>query len=141
MNYITAILLAVTIFCGGFAYYEHKQVKELTLEVSTYKSAAELNLKAKEEADASCVVTVDSLNHYYKEQARVEGYQITTGEAINTLPTLTIKEKANAAPTKSQTPSETNRYSDDDRLSPDTMRLLDAAYCYGDKDGCATPTK
>lgn len=141
MNYLTGILLAIAIFCGGFAYYEHRQVKELTLEVGTYKSAAELNLKAKEEADASCIVTVDSLNHYYKEQANIDEYQTTTGAAINTLPTLTIKEKANAAPTKPQTPSETNRYSDDDRLSPDTMRLLDEAYCYGDKNGCSTTTK
>lgn len=141
MNYITGILLAIAIFCGGFAYYEHTQVKRLTSEVATYKSAAELNLKAKEDADASCIVTVDSLNHYYKEQANVESSQITTGEAINTLPTLTIKEKANAAPTKTKTPSEANRYSDDDRLSPDTMRLLDEAYCYGDKYGCSSPTK
>ncbi|AMR57650.1 hypothetical protein vB_PsyM_KIL3b_0083 [Pseudomonas phage vB_PsyM_KIL3b] len=141
MNYITGILLAIAILCGGLAHYEHRQVKELTLEVSTYKSAAELNLKAKEEADASCIVTVDSLNHYYKEQAKIDESQTTTGTAINSLPTLTIKDKANAAPKKPQTPSETNRYSDDDRLSPDTMRLLDEAYCYGDKDGCSTTTK
>lgn len=137
LNYIAGILLAIAIACGGFAYYEHGQVQKLTLDVATYKTASEVNLKAKEDADASCLITVSSLNEYYSKQVDIESSQKATGDAILTLPTLTIKEKANAAPTASQTP----RYSDDDRLSPDTMRLLDAAYCYGDKDGCAKTSK
>lgn len=137
LNYIAGILLVIAVACGGFAYYEYGQVQKLTLDVATYKTASEVNLKAKEDADASCLITVSSLNEYYAKQSLLEKSQQTTGDAILSLPTLTIKEKANAAPTASQAP----RYSDDDRLSPDTMRLLDAAYCYGDKDGCATPAK
>lgn len=139
INYICAILLSIAIACGGFGYYEYHQLAALTVEVSTYKLAAQTNLKAKEDADKSCVVTVASLNTYYKEQSSIESSQKSTGDAINTLPTLTIKEKAHAAPTAPQAAS--TKYADDARLSPDTMRLLDAAYCYGDKDSCATPAK
>lgn len=135
MNYITAIILSIAIACGGFAYYEYRQLQKMSLELQTYKTAVEVSQKAKEDADASCLITVDSLNSYYKEQKALYNSQKDTGAAILTLPTLTIKEKANAAPTKPQS------FSDDDRLSPDTMRLLDEAYCYGDKDGCSTPTK
>jgi predicted negative regulator of RcsB-dependent stress response len=135
LNYIAAILLTIAIGCGGFAYYEYKQLQSMALEVQTYRTAAETNLQAKKDAEASCLITVDSLNKYYAEQHALEQAQTTTGDSILALPTLTIKEKANAAPTKPQS------FADDDRLSPDTMRLLDAAYCYGDKDGCATPAK
>lgn len=135
LNYIAGIILLIAVACGGFAYYEYGQLQKMALEVVTYKTAAETNLKAKEDADASCLITVDSLNKYYTNQNALEDSQKDTGDSILALPTLTIKEKANAAPTKPQS------FSDDDRLSPDTMRLLDAAYCYGDKDGCATPSK
>lgn len=137
-NYLTGILLLIIVACGGFAYYEHGQVQKLTMDVAIYKTASEVNLKAKEDADASCLITVGTLNDYYAKQAVLEKSQQSTGDAILSLPNLTIKEKANAAPTSPQKPS---AFSDDDRLSPDTMRLLDAAYCYGDKDGCATPSK
>lgn len=134
-NYIAGILLLIAVGCGGFAYYEHSQLQKMVLEVSAYKEAADANLQAKKDADASCLITVDSLNSYYKAQKALDTSQKDTGDAILSLPTLTIKEKANAAPTKPQS------FADDDRLSPDTMRLLDQAYCYGDKDGCATPAK
>jgi hypothetical protein len=135
LNYIAGILLMIAVACGGFAYYEYGQLQKMALEVQTYKTAAETNQKAKEDADASCLITVDSLNAYYKAHEALGHAQKDTGDSILSLPTLTIKEKANAAPTKPQS------FADDDRLSPDTMRLLDQAYCYGDKDGCATPAK
>lgn len=135
VNYIIGILLMIVVVCGGTAYYQYNQLQKMSLEVHTYKTAAETNLKAKEDADASCLVTVKTLNEYYDKQKALEGSQKDTGDAILSLPTLTIKEKANAAPTKPQS------FADDDRLSPATMRLLDQAYCYGDKDGCATPAK
>ncbi|UAV89686.1 hypothetical protein [Pseudomonas phage COT4] len=135
LNYIAGILLMIAVACGGFAYYEYGQLQKMALEVQTYKTAAQVNQKAKEDADASCLITVDSLNAHYKAQEALGYSQKDTGDAILALPTLTIKEKANAAPTKPQS------FADDDRLSPDTMRLLDQAYCYGDKDGCATPAK
>jgi hypothetical protein len=137
-NYIAVILLTIAIGCGGFAYYEHKQLQDMIVEVSTYQKAAADNLKAKEDADASCLVTVSSLNKYFAEQKALEGSQQSTGDAILALPTLTIKERTNAAPTASQP---LQKYSDDYRLSPDLMQLLDNAFCYGDKDGCATPAK
>ena len=141
LNYVLGALLAIAIACGGFAYYEHTQVQKMAVEVGTYKSAAAINLKAKEDADASCLITVDTLNKYYKDQKALETSQQAAGDTILSLPTLTIKEKANAAPMASQPVTPGTRYSDDDRLSPDTMRLLDSAYCDGNKDDCATPAK
>lgn len=136
-KYIIAILLTVCLGTGGYAYVQHQKNIQLTLDVLTYRTAAIDNSKAKEDAEAACLITVGSLNSYYQSELELSKAQKTTGDAILSLPTLTIKEKANDTPTASQGP----RYSDDDRLSPDTMRLLDAAYCHGDKDGCATPTK
>jgi hypothetical protein len=120
---------------GGYGYYAHGRIEQLTQDVSTFKTAAQNNLKAKEDADRSCVVTVDTLNSYYREQEGIQTSQEATGAAILALPTLTIKEKAHAAPTKPQ------GFADDDRLSPDLMQLLDKAYCDGNKDGCSTPAK
>jgi len=134
-TYLLIAVASLMLVIGGYGYYAHGRIETLTQEVSTYKTAVQDALKAKEDSDKSCVVTVDSLNAYYKGQQDISSSQEATGTAILTLPTLTIKEKANAAPTKPQS------YSDGDRLSPDLMQLLDAAYCYGDKDGCATPAK
>lgn len=136
-KYVIAALLTVCIGTGGYAYIQHQENIKLAMDVLTYQTAAANNLKAVEDANASCLVTVGSLNSYYQSELELAKAQQSIGEAILTLPTLTIKEKANEAPKTSQAP----RYSDDDRLSPDTMRLLDAAYCHGDKDGCAAPAK
>lgn len=135
LNYIAGILLMIAVACGGFAYYEYGQLQKMAVKVQTYKTAAETNKRAKEDADASCLITVESLNSYYKAQKELENSQKDAGDAILSLPTLTIKEKANAAPAKAKS------FADDDRLSPDTMRLLDQAYCYGNRDACTTPAK
>lgn len=136
-KYIIVALLTVCLGTGGYAYVQHQKNIELAMDVLTYQTAAAANLKASEDARESCLITVGSLNSYYQEQIELSKAQQSTGEAILALPALTIKEKAYDATKGSQKP----RYSDDDRLSPDTMRLLDAAYCYGDKDGCASPAK
>lgn len=129
--HLTIILVTLLLVVSGWAYITHKDNVRLNLEVQTFKTAAEDNLKAKQQSDDSCLVTIELLSEHYKEQAKLEASQKATGDAILTLPTLTIKEEANAAPTKPQS------HSDDDRLSPDLMRLLDTAYCDGDKDHCA----
>lgn len=134
-TYLLIALATMMLLVGGYGYYAHGQIEKLTQDVSVYKDAASTNLKAKEDADKSCVVTVDTLNTYYKNQESIQTSQEATGAAIQSLPTLTIKEKAYAAPTKPQS------FADDDRLSPDLMQLLDTAYCYGDKDSCPTPAK
>lgn len=134
-TYLLIAAVSIMLAICGYGYYAHGRIATLTQDVSTYEAAVKGALKAKEDSDKSCIVTVDSLNGYYKDQQHISSSQEATGEAILTLPTLTIKEKANAAPTKPQS------FADDDRLSPDLMQLLDTAYCYGDKDSCATPSK
>jgi len=133
--YLAVILATLLLTVCGYAYYTHKENVQLSLDVATYRKASEDNLAAKEASDASCLITVDALASHYREQSKLEASQKATGDAVLALPTLTIKEKANAAPTKPQ------GFADDDRLSPDLMRLLDNAYCDGDKDHCASPTK
>ena len=139
-TYLMGALLSLLLTVGGYGYYAHGQIEKLTLDVSTYKDAAESNLKAKENADASCLITVESLSEHYRKQAELESSQDATGDAILALPTLTIKEKANAAPNATHA-VKVPQPADDDRLSPDLMRLLDDAYCYGDKDGCTATAK
>lgn len=138
MRYILGVLLALLIIVSSFSYHQSNKIEALALDVSTYKSAAELSEKGKKDAEASCLVTVESINKYYSKQQELETSQQSTGGAILTLPTLTIKEKANEA---HKLPQKATEYSDDDRLSPDTMRLLDEAYCYGDKNGCTPSPK
>lgn len=129
--YLTVILVTLLLVVSGYAYYSHKENVRLAVELDTYMRAAADNLKAKETADESCTASLEALSEHYKEQAKLEASQKVTGDAILALPTLTIKETAHAAP---ETPQ---GYADDARLSPDTMRLLDTAYCDGDKDDCA----
>lgn len=136
-KYVIAALLTICLGTGGYAYLQHQENIKLAMDILTYKTAAADNLRAKEEADASCLITVGSLNSYYQKELDLSKAQQATGDAILTLPVLTIKEKANDAPKATTAP----RYSDDDRLSPELVRLLDAAYCDGDKDGCAAPAK
>lgn len=138
-RYFAVAMLAVVMLVGGYAYHQHNLNTTLQVEVKTYKAAAAANLKAKEDSDASCLVTVDTLNGYYKRKTELDATSKAIQNSIDNLPTLTIKEKANEAPAALQTPS--TRYSDDDRLSPDLMRLLDSAYCNGGKDDCSTPSK
>lgn len=134
-RYIIGVLLALTILFGGLAYNQYSEVQTLTTEVKTYKDAAKDNLKAKEDADASCKATVESLEIFYKEQVEFERAKKRTEAKIDKLPNLTIKEKKDAAPTQSQ------NYSDDDHLSPDIMLLLDEAYCYGNPNDCSITAK
>lgn len=131
VKYIIGVLAALAILFGVISYKQYGEVQKLTGEVSTYKEASEENLRAKEDADSSCRITIESLEASFKEQIELERGKTATHGKIDALPTITIKEKRNAAPTQSQ------NYSDDDRLSRDIMLLLDEAYCYGDKDGCA----
>src|SRR5437870_9004039 len=134
-QYAMAIILSLLLIVSGYSYYAYNKIQHQYQDVTTYKVAAVDNLKAKEQADASCLITVETLNQYYRRENALNAAQQSTGDAINALPTMTIKEEANAAPTKSQS------FSDGDRLSPDLMRLLDTAYCDGDKDHCTGPTK
>ena len=134
-SYLVIGWVVLTLSIIGYSYKLHGDVQRLEQAVAVYMEAAKLNEKAYEQSKASCLVSIDSLADHYRKENELQTSQKATGDAINTLPTLTLKESPNAAPTKPQS------FSDDDRLSPDTMRLLDNAYCDGDKDGCASTPK
>lgn len=134
-NNLIAILIALLVLVGGYAYKLNGEIETLEQSVAVATQAAADNLKAKEQSDLSCKATTELLGQYRDKQEGIGSSQQAAGDAINSLPTLTIKEQPNAAPTQPQ------GFADNDRLSPDTMRLLDKAYCDGDKDHCASPTK
>lgn len=134
-NDLIAILIALLVLVGGYAYKLNGEIETLEQSVAVATQAAADNLKAKEQSDLSCKATTELLAQYRDKQEGIGSSQQAAGDAINSLPTLTIKEQPYAAPTQPQ------GFSDNDRLSPDTMRLLDKAYCDGDKDHCASPTK
>ena len=131
------LLAALLLTIGGVLYIQSLRIENATLrlDVTTYGQAAEASRKAMELADKSCFATQDAIRQHYEAQIRLVTAQKATGDAINALSNLTLKESANEAPTKPQS------FADDNRLSPRTMELLDNAYCDGDKDGCASPTK
>ncbi|QNO00097.1 hypothetical protein QGX20_gp133 [Pseudomonas phage phiPsa300] len=134
-TYLAVGVIVLTLMLAGYSYKLHGDVQRLEREVAMYAAAAEANKKEAEDAKSSCLVTVDLLNQHYRDEIALSKAQQEAGDAINSLPTLTIKENANAAPTKPK------GFSDDDRLSPDLMQLLDRAYCDGDKDSCSPPAK
>jgi hypothetical protein len=134
-SYLVIGWLILTLSIIGYSYKLHGDVQRLELAVATYMEAAKLNEKALQQSKDSCLISMETLAEHYRKESELQTSQKAAGDAINTLPTLTLKESPNAAPTKPQS------FSDDERLSPDTMRLLDNAYCDGDKDHCASPTK
>lgn len=133
--YLIAGWFVLTISLLGYSYKLNQDVERLTAEVATYQAALEASNKATEQAKTSCLVSIETMNAYYRDQNALQTSQQATGDTILSLPTLTLRGNTDAAPTKPQ------GFSDDDRLSPDLMRLLDNAYCDGNKDGCAIPTK
>lgn len=133
--YLIAAAIIALLGCGLYVKSLQDEVTTLNTEVATYKLASESSLKAYEDSKLSCDKTLELLNTHHAEQLRLQGAQVAVGDEILALPILTLKEPSNVAPTPSQ------RFSDDDRLSPATMRLLDKAYCDGDKDSCASPSQ
>lgn len=119
----------------GYSYKLHGDVQRLEREVAVYVESVKAHEKALEQSKNSCLISIETLSEHYRKESALSTSQQATGDAIDALPTLTLKESANEAPTKHQ------GFADDDRLSPSTMQLLDRAYCDGDKDGCASPTK
>lgn len=134
-TYLMAGFIVMMLSLIGYSYKLHGDVQRLELEVAMYMVAAQANEKALEQSKDSCEVSIESLAEHYRKEIALTASQEATQKALDALPTLTLKENAHAAPTKSEKPS------DDDRLSPELMQLLDNAYCDGDKDGCASPTK
>lgn len=134
-TYLTVGVITLTLMLAGYSYKLHGDVQRLEREVATYMAAIEANEKALEQSKASCLISIETLSEHYRKENELSTSQQAAGDAINALPTLTIKENAHAAPTKPQ------GFSDDNRLSPDLMRLLDKAYCDGDKDSCSTSAK
>lgn len=134
-SYLFIGWMVLTLSLLGYSYKLHGDVQRLEQAVAMYQQAAEANERALKQSKDSCLISIESLAEHYRTENAIVTSQKATGDAINALPTLTLKENAHAAPTKPQ------GFADDDRLSPSTMQLLDNAYCDGDKDGCASPTK
>ena len=134
-TYLMIGFVILTLSIMGYSYKLHGDVQRLEREVAVYMAAVEASEELTEQAKSSCLISIESLAEHYRKESALNTSQEAVGDAINALPTLTIKEKAHAAPKKPQ------GFADDDRLSPDLMQLLDKAYCDGDKNGCATPAK
>lgn len=134
-TYLMIGWLVLTLSLLGYSYKLHGDVQRLEQEVAVYMAAVKSHERALQQSKDSCTISIETLAEHYRKESELQTSQKAAGDAINALPTLTLKESPNAAPTKPQS------FSDDERLSPDTMRLLDNAYCDGDKDGCSSTTK
>lgn len=134
-SYLVIGWMVLTLSILGYSYKLHGDVQRLEQEVATYMAASRANEKATEQAKASCLISVEALAEHYRTENALNSSQKAVGDEIDALPTLTLKESPHEAPTKPQS------FSDDDRLSPRLMQLLDNAYCDGDKDHCASPAE
>jgi len=134
-TYLMIGFVILTLSIMGYSYKLHGDVQRLEREVAVYMAAVEASEKMTEQAKSSCLISIESLAEHYRKENALNASQEAVGDAINALPTLTLKEPSDAAPTKPE------GFSDDDRLSPSLMQLFDNAYCDGDKNGCATPSK
>lgn len=138
-NYLLAILLTMTLgfgystyhLVGKVAVYESEQ-----LRLNTVIADAEDNAR---KAVDSCKITsevvfgVNSENRVLSDERT--GVLETLAKVTN--PTIqVIKYEVVQKPTEAPT-----KYADSSRLSPELMRVLDAAYCSGDKDNSACTSK
>ena len=124
-NYLIAILFSI---CSLLGYATYSLVGKLT---EARAESSQLRDKVNESSNLitivteSCDASIASLMESHKIIEDFNKAMYKDLEKLNKLPTqLTIPGTIN----------ETTKNSDSSRLSPELMRVLDNAYCSGDKD-------
>ena len=130
--YLIALLLIATIGLGWTTYNLVGKLAVAEEQIGQWQDTANKNAEATRIAGESCAISVKSI---YETQRAIDALNESRGsdlEALATIPQTTLPEtQVNATTTSTAAPA---KNADDARLSPDVMRLLDNAYCSGDKD-------
>lgn len=131
-NYIIAFLLIATLALGYSTYSLIGQVATTQSEVTAMTDKANKNAEAARVASESCGLSMKAVQDNQKAIDALNESRTSDLGALAAVTQITLPEtQVNGSTTTTAAPK---KYADDARLSPDTMRLLDNAYCSGNKD-------
>jgi gamma-glutamylcysteine synthetase len=136
---VFSVLIMLTGFFGWYSYHLTGQLASVQAEnvmlLDKNKEAVAKELLAKE----SCKVTTEVTAGVQKENDKLSESRTAILEAlVNVAYPMTQENVYEAPQTTTEAPK---KYVDNDRLSPELMRLLDGAYCSGNKDDSACTSK
>lgn len=130
--YIIAILLAATLGLGYTSYVLTGKLAVSEDSISMWKDTANKNAAAVKTVTDRCAISIGAVQDAMKEINSLSESRTSDLEALASLPQVTLPEiKVNGTKTSTTPPT---GFVDGDRISPDLMRLLDSAYCSGNKD-------
>lgn len=136
LKYITAALLVLSLVLGFTTYKLMGEVATLEVSVQTYTDLANANANEVDNLKLSCSVTQQVVKDNRDTIDALQKSREATLGALNALPLTTLPEtQQNGKETSTESIRKT--YSDDSRLSPALMQLLDTAYCSGSKNDSA----
>lgn len=131
MHYVLAILLASTLGLGYASYSLTGKLAVARQDVTHWTDMATKAAAETLKASQSCEITIKAIEDNQKVQDALSESRTSDLDALDSIPHLTLPEtKVNGT----KTPTAAPKTADDSRLSPDLMRLLDNAYCSGNKD-------
>lgn len=136
LKYITVALLVLSLVLGFTTYKLVREVATLEVSVQTYTDLANANAREVDKLKQSCSVTEKVVKENRDTIDALETSREATLGALNALPLTTLPETLQNGKETSTEPIR-KTYSDDSRLSPALMQLLDTAYCSGSKNDSA----
>lgn len=131
-KYTTVVLFSLCLIFGVSAYRLSKEVGRLEDSVEKYSQIATDNANAVENLKSSCEVTEKITKDNRDAIDALEKDREATLGALSSLPSTTLPETKLDGKEEASGPPKA--FSDDSRLSPALMQLLDNAYCSGSKD-------
>ena len=138
-SYIMAFLFITSLGLGYATYSLTGKLAVARQDVSHWTELADKAAKETLKVSQSCELTTKAVADALREIDALSDARTSDLEALAVLPQITLPEtKVNGTKTPTATPT---RYADGDRLSPDLMRLLDNAYCSGNKDDSYCTTR
>lgn len=131
-NYLMAFLLITTLSLGWSTYHLVGKVAVAEASITRVQNIANANAEAVRVASESCAASLSLIQGTQKAIDALNESRTSDLDALNSVPHITLPEiEVNGTTKPTEAPK---KHSDDLRLSPDTMRLLDNAYCSGNKD-------
>lgn len=129
-KYLVAILFASTVGFGAATYHLTGKLAVAVSEAERIQAVAINNATALKMAQDSCEITIKAIGDTQKAIDALNESRTSDLSALEAIPQITLPETKINGTTK---PTVAPKTADDLRLSPDTMRLLDNAYCSGAK--------
>lgn len=132
-KYLIALLAMIVLFLGGATYYLSNELNGARASVLEWQETARRNEDAVRVAGGSCKASHDAISAAQRSIDVLSEGRSATLEELATLPQVTLPEIHINAITEHTAPQSKAVVKPpiSRRLTPDTMRLLDNAYCSG----------